>query len=375
MNKLTRGMRFDDRLPILADARFIELLRLMAAQLPAMNAFQLVNSMHSCAAMGVRLGALPKLMDGFDAAVLRLVGEFNDRDCCSCWHAYATLGHTPSDAVLAALAARSHSQLEGGRVSAHGVSMLLWSAAKLGCIRVPAAGAMVGAALALLEHGKSSAAASSASSSSQASSEATTSSRAGSSSSTQRGSPAQAEAASTSRAGGGRDEGGRGLHRELTPQGMANVAWAAAKMGVSRPSLLKVGGGPRRGERAGHMPPSPGVPCCSAASPGPAGGQVEAASRSHLPPSLPPQPQPLPTKCRAVHCTSSARPARPPALRRARLPRHSAGRLARDQRQGSCVEAAGGAQRAVGVREGTLPPPGVCPPCPRHSTHHSSAWL
>ncbi len=113
LSKLMKGKRQRDLAPLLGHEAFLTLLALMAAQLPAMNAFQACNSLYACSVLHVPLYSAQRYRSALDATIARLLPTFNGRDVCSVLYSYAQLhassprNELPAKPLLSALLQRA----------------------------------------------------------------------------------------------------------------------------------------------------------------------------------------------------------------------------------------------------------------------------
>lgn len=131
--KFARSEPMSVRAELLGSKPFLLLLELIAVQLPAMNAFQVVNSLYSCAVLGAPLTrTMPTLMALIDGRLKALSHDFTPQDITSALYAHVTLKYkTPKD-LLNLIARRAQSLLDSGVFEAQGISLLLWCHAHLG---------------------------------------------------------------------------------------------------------------------------------------------------------------------------------------------------------------------------------------------------
>ena len=112
---------------------FALLLSLLERQSAQMSPFQVVNSLYYCAQLvGPGLKNMPRLLPAVEGALMRCVGQLNDRDVGNVLHAYASMQQQPQGEFLGVLCSRAQSLLSQGGCSAQTVSMMLWALGTLG---------------------------------------------------------------------------------------------------------------------------------------------------------------------------------------------------------------------------------------------------
>jgi hypothetical protein len=230
--RLTRGMPRQERATLLAAPEFGALLERLYLQASRLNAFQLSASVYSAAVLGVQMcgpsaprqraaqkggsappptptpsvgSTTPLLLPALEAALGAKLSEFNDRDAASALYGYALLRATSPGSLRAAagLCSRAQSLLDRGEMGPQAAANALWAAATLDA--AAAAGAR----------------------------------RGGGGSGVNDAATAFHTAARALASSGARAVARGSLSLDgLGPQGVANSAWAAAKLGVHDKALL-----------------------------------------------------------------------------------------------------------------------------------------